>query len=917
MISAHTCAQTSSSTLSHSVQTKQVLDIIALISLESGQKLAHYEILEPIGKGGMGEVFRAKDGKLGRDVAIKVLPEEFARDAERLARFKREAKVLASLNHPNIAAIYGLERSGDTHYLVLELVPGETLAERIARGPIPVDEAVRIAMKIAEALEEAYEHGIVHRDLKPANVKITPDDEVKVLDFGLAKAFVADHDTPEAAGSMSPTITRDATRAGVIMGTAAYMSPEQAKGKRVGRRADIWAFGAVLYEMLTGRRAFIGEDVSDTLAAVLRAEPDWDLLPAKIDGALGNILRLCLTKDVKLRARDIGDVRLAMDGAFETPRRASEPGAPASRALPWVAAVVASLVTGLAAWSLMRSEPAAPEPTRRFAITLPPEAELSRTGGTFFAISQDGSDLVYIGEGEAGRQLFRRSMHQLDVVPIQDTLQPSRPFFSPDGAWLGFFTVQGLEKISLAGGPAVPICDDPICGRGNRGGAWTLDERIVIGSNEGGLSIVAADGGAPEPLTAAAEGKGHWYPAVLPNGSGVLFTSSSSGAFYRGARMALYDFESEEFRELLDGAFPRFAEGHILFAREDSLWAVPFDQDALELTGDPFFVQEDVARPNTTVQFQVAQNQTLVYMPASAGGPAPIPVWVDRRGRVEPLPGISGGSYRSLRLSPDGTRLALEELQTPTDLWIYDVARGTLSRLTTDPATESSPLWTPDGERVVFGSDRENSRGLYSRQADGTGDAERLTTVDYTRRLRPHSWSSDGTMLLFSTGGSRTTWDIGFLSMAGESSPRFLIQTEMVERHPAVSPDGRWIAYTSELSGEPEVYVERFPDLGDRRLISTDGGTMPLWSPDGRELFYMTPDDAKLMVVSIDSETRFKAGAPEVLFEGNFFRLGGLRSYDVTPDGQRFVILSRDGTDTTKNVAPPSLVVVQNWLAEY
>ena len=790
------------------------------MSLESSQRLAHYEILEPIGKGGMGEVFRAKDRKLGRDVAIKVLPEEFARDAERLARFKREAKVLASLNHPNIAAIYGLEQSGDTHYLVLELVPGETLAERIARGPIPVDEAVRIAMKIAEALEEAHEHGIVHRDLKPANVKITPDDEVKVLDFGLAKAFVADHDAPEAAGSMSPTITRDATRAGVIMGTAAYMSPEQAKGKRVGRRADIWAFGAVLYEMLTGRRAFTGEDVSDTLAAVLRAEPEWDLLPEKTDGALGNILRLCLTKDVKRRARDIGDVRLAMDGAFETLRRASEPGAPAPRALPWVTAVLASLVTGLAVWSLIRSETSAPEPTRRFAITLPPEAELATTGGTYFAISPDGSDLVYIGEGEAGRQLFRRSMHQLDVVPIRDTLQPSRPFFSPDGAWLGFFTDQGLEKISLAGGPAVPICDDPICGWGSRGGAWTLDERIVVGSSEGGLSIVAADGGTPEPLTAADEGKGHVYPVVLPNGSGVLFMSSP--APYWEARVALYDFESEESRDLLDGAFPRFAEGHILFARDDSLWAVPFDQDALELTGDPFFLQEDVARPNAVVQFQVAQDGTLVYMPASAEGSAPIPVWVDRKGRVEPLPGISGGSYRSLRLSPDGTRLALEELQTPTDLWIYDVARGTLSRLTTDPAFEVSPLWTPDGERVVFGSDRENSRGLFSVQADGTGDVERLMTVDAGLFVQPHSSSSDGTMLLFSSVGNRTTWDIGWLSMAGESSPQFLIQTEMAERHPAVSPDGRWIAYTSELSGEPEVYVERFPRLG-RPAADLDG----------------------------------------------------------------------------------------------
>ena len=481
--------------------------------------LAHYEIVEPIGKSGMGEVFRAKDGKLGRDVAIKVLPEAFARDAERLARFQREAKVLAALNHPNIAAIYGLEQSGDTHYLVLELVPGETLAERIARGPIPVDEAIRIAKKIADALEEAHEHGIVHRDLKPANIKLTPDDEIKVLDFGIAKAFVADHETPSADSSMSPTLTRDATRAGVILGTAAYMSPEQAKGKQVDKRADIWAFGAVLYEMLTGSRVFLGEDVSDTLAAVLRAEPDWDALPAQTHDAVRNVLRLCLTKEVKLRARDIGDVRLAIDGEFETERASSEPPAAGPRAHPWVVAVVASLVTGLAVLSLTlfmaRFEPRPPELTKRFAITLPPEAELASQGGTFFALSWDGSDLVYIGTGDEGRQLFRRSMHQLDVVPIRDTVQPWRPFFSPDGAWLGFFTGQRLEKISLSGGPATTVCNDPICGAGqSRGGSWTMDGHIVFGAPQGGLSIVSAAGGDPRSLTAAEEGVGHILPGA-------------------------------------------------------------------------------------------------------------------------------------------------------------------------------------------------------------------------------------------------------------------------------------------------------------------------------------------------------------------------------------------------------------------
>ena len=843
------------------------------MSLESGQRLAHYEILEPIGKGGMGEVFRAKDRTLGRDVAIKVLPEEFARDAERLARFKREAKVLASLNHPNIASIYGLERSGDTHYLVLELVPGETLAERIARGPIPVDEAIRIAMKIAEALEEAHEQGIVHRDLKPANIKITPDDEVKVLDFGLAKAFV--DDTPGADSSMSPTITRDATRAGVIMGTAAYMSPEQAKGKHVDRRADVWAFGVVFYEMLTGRRAFSGDDVSDTLAAVLRAEPEWNALPSETDVALRNILHLCLTKDVKLRVRDIGDVRLAMDGAFDT---ASE-GSYSRRALTPIAAVVAGLmiVTALAVWSLTRSEPPAPVTTKRFAIALPPEAELSMSGGTFFALSRDGSDLVYIGEGEAGPQLFRRSMHQLDVVPIRDTRGAMRPFFSPDGAWLGFFTNEGLEKVSLAGGPASTICDDPICrgARNARGGSWTLDERIVVGSRVGGLFIVSADGGAPEPLTTADEGKSHRYPVVLPRGRAILFTNTAPQG-YEEARVALYVFESGEYRELFDGSIPRFASGHILFAREDSLWAVPFDENALEPRGDPFLVQEDVARLNRiTIQFQVAHDGTLVYMTGSAGE-APTPVWVDREGRVDVLPGIPQDGYISVRVSPDGTRLALESFST-SDLWIYDVARGTLSRLTTDPARDNNPLWTLDGERVVFGSDREGPWGLFWVSADGTGDVERLLTDDVGLYLSPHAWTPDGSMLLFSGDYTGRLADIGMLSMTGDRDSEFLIQTEFVEAHPAVSPDGEWIAYTSMHSGRPEVYVERFPDLGDRRMISTAGGRLPLWSPDGRELFYTTLDNAKLMVVSIDAAPAFTAGAPDVWFEGNLLFAGHRR----------------------------------------
>ena len=470
------------------------------------------------------------------------------------------------------------------------------------------------------------------------------------------------------------------------------------------------------------------------------------------------------------------------------------------------------------------------------------------------------------------------------------------------------------EGISF-GWARTTVCDDPICAAAgaSRGGSWTLDDRIVFGALEGGLSIVSAAGGDPQSLTAAEEGVGHWYPVVMPDDRAILFTIYPGS--YQGARVALYVFSSGEVRELFEGAIPRFASGHILYAREDSLWAVAFDEDALEPEGNPFLVQEDVARPNTTVQFQVAEDGTLVYVPGGFGFSAPAAVWVDREGRQEPIP-MSEDSYRSVRLSPDGTRLALQEFQMPSDLWVYDIARGTLNRLTNDPAQDLSPLWTLDGKRVVFGSEREGVSGLFSMNADGTGDVERLMTEDFGTFLSPHAWAPDGTTLLFSGGGSGGR-DILFLFVPGEREPEALIRTEFHEDQPAVSADGRWVAYMSRLSGQSEVFVERFPDLGDRRLVSTGGGRIPLWSSDGSELFYMNLDSNKLMVVAIDSEAGLTIGTPEVLFEGDFFSEFGLRTYDVTPDGQRFVMLTRGGAETSEQDAAPALVVVQNWLAEH
>ena len=602
------------------------------MSLSSGHKLDHYEILELIGKGGMGEVYRARDGKLGRDVAIKVLPDELAEDTERLSRFQREAQVLASLNHPNIASIYGLEQSEGTHYLVLELVPGETLAERIARGPIPAGEAIEIAMQIAEALEAAHEQGIVHRDLKPANIKLTEDGKGKVLDFGLAKAFV--QQTPEADSSMSPTLTRDATRVGVILGTAAYMSPEQAKGKRVDKRADIWAFGAVVYEMLTGKRAFTGEDVSDTLAAVLRAEPDLDALRADVSPAVRTALARCLEKNPTERVRDIGDVKLAMGGAFAEPadddavlgatstaRRASVGALIAAVA----AAFALSAITGVAVWNL---KPQARRPSVRVVAT-PPSAtrlDISLAPDVDVAITPDGTRIVYAVSGNGQRELVVRPLDQLEATPITKgrdrgaRIIPRGVFLSPDGNWVGYFQSRRLQKVSILGGPPVTIC--PLPDGAPRGASWGLDDTIVFATSSptsaptSGLWRVPAAGGEPEELTKPdPDGGDHLWPEILPGGEAVLFTIM--GDSVESAQIALLTLVDGHIRVLIPGGSnPRYvASGHIVYGVGGTLRAVGLDLETLEVTTDPVPVLEGVVtKPSGAADFGVSRDGSLVYV---------------------------------------------------------------------------------------------------------------------------------------------------------------------------------------------------------------------------------------------------------------------------------------------------------------
>ena len=603
-----------------------------------GTKLAHYEILEPIGKGGMGEVYRARDGKLGRDVAIKVLPEEFAKDKERLSRFQREAKLLASLNHPNIASIYGLEESDGVKALVLELVEGPTLAERIAEGPIPVEEALPIARQIAEALEAGHEAGVIHRDLKPANIKTKEDGTVKVLDYGLAKAL--EGDSPSGADSelsQSPTLTRQGTQSGVILGTAAYMSPEQAKGKRVDKRADIWAFGAVVYEMLTGKRAFAGEDVSDTLAAVLRAEPDLDALPVETPESLRLVLRLCLSKDVTRRFQSIGDVRLAMEGAFETTATQGAVSQPVgwrpSMGMATAAALLLGVITGVGLWSVMHREPT-PRPVARFSLPLPPGDSLTGRGRHVVALSSDGTRLVY----SANQQLYLRAMDQIEATPVRGTEGGARsPFFSPEGEWVGFWAEGQLKKVAIRGGAPVSLCEAQI----PWGARWGADDTIVFGQRGAGILRVSANGGTPEVLIPleGTEEVGHG-PQVLPGEKAMLFTLGD-GTNWDDAQIVVHSLETGERKVLIEGGRDAryVATGHLVYVLDGTLLAVPFDVDELEVTGGPIPMAEGVMTAGSrtgAAHFSVSDTGALVYVAGSDRADRTL-VWVDRDGREEAL----------------------------------------------------------------------------------------------------------------------------------------------------------------------------------------------------------------------------------------------------------------------------------------
>ncbi|MCM2257251.1 MAG: protein kinase [Vicinamibacteria bacterium] len=823
-----------------------------------GSALGPYEIVAPLGAGGMGEVLRARDTKLGREVAIKVLPAAFAQDAERLARFRREAQILASLNHSNIAAIYGLEESEGVLALVMELVEGEDLSERLKRGAVPIEDAVLIAKQIADALEEAHEKGIVHRDLKPANVKVTADGKVKVLDFGLAKAFAGDPASSASVDlSQSPTLATVAgTRMGVILGTAAYMSPEQARGKTVDKRADIWAFGVVLFEMLSGQRLFAGETVSDTLAAVLRQEIDWKALPEATPWKARRLLERCLARDPKARLRDVGEVRIALEGPDETVTSApvvgveAAAGAVARARTPWmVATVVATLMAIGALWTA-RKPADRPQPLRRFSVELGAEASLFPLNrGSVIALSPDGTTLAFTARPTATDppRLFVRRLDQLRALELPGTEGARHPFFSPDGQWIAFFTEDRLVKVATGGGAVVTLC--PVTT--DRAGTWTEDGQIVFAAgNREGLSRVGPAGGAPVPFTTLDEKAGeitHRSPQVLPGGRGVIYAAHTRGTDFSGSTIWVQPANGQPRKKLLEGGLSPhyFGSGHLLFVREGTLFAAPFDLDRLETTGPPVPAVEQVHSDESSggAMFAIARDGTFAHVADTGDDDQTSIAWLDNRGVVTPL-GAKPAGYTGLRVSPDGSRIAVV-LRSPkdSDVWVYEWQRDTMSRLTFGKNSETAPAWTPDGGRIAFSSDQKGPPNLYWKRSDGTGEEQRLT--DSPNAQYATSWHPSGKFLAFLEFTREAGVDIRILPMDGDETtawkagtPTTFLGSPFSEWGAVFSPDGRWVAYTSNESGRSEVYIRPFPGPGGKWQVSTDGGNWPFWSVDGRQLFF-------------------------------------------------------------------------------
>jgi Tol biopolymer transport system component len=882
--------------------------------MEPNTKLGNYEVIEKIGAGGMGEVYRARDTRLGRDVALKLLPAIFADDPDRLGRFEREARLLAALNHPNIAAIYGLEHADGKRFLVLELVQGDDLSARIAQGPVPLEEALPIARDIAEALEYAHEQGIVHRDLKPANIKLTPEGRVKVLDFGLAKALESEDGTDPRL-SQSPTVLASSpTIAGVILGTAAYMSPEQARGKSVDKRSDVFAFGAVLYEMLTGTQAFMGDTVSDTLASVLKTQPDAGVLPENTPRAIRELLKRCLEKDARLRLRDIGEARIAIDTARHGGTDEAAVAAPAATPVDGAARFRANLVWGVATLAIASAAffasrlvtPAHNDaPLRKLAI------EAADDGGSLssmrVALSPDGKRIAYV----ANDRLWVRELSKLEATEIPGTEKAEIPFWSPDGTQVGYRIGSTFYRVGASGGNGTIVSATNETFTGGSGAQWTGDDRIIFTTGAKGILEVPALGGDPVEIVPRLDGETDIHePGVLPGGRGILFVPH----YQQGGPRDLVVYADGKRKILLSLPnqriwTPRYSStGHILFRRtpnNSGIWALPFSLSKLEATGEPFLVALDGSEPCP------GPDGMLVYR--AGGGVASMQfAWIARDGTMTAsLSDVFDNTGRPT-ISPDGGRFAgiVNEGNNNGDIFVFDLARGTRQRLSFDPAWDIEPEWSPDGKAVYYVCTKDGM--VRMRRADGTGD-EQLVIKGWSPNVSP-----DGKWLLVDDDDPNSiSTDIFMVALPADTSSerKLLIGTKKNEQTPRVSPSGRYLAYESDESGRDEIYLTRFPGAEGKWQVSVSGGTRARWDPAGGHLYFTS--DTALMEVDVTEEPELRLGNPRQLFLLDDARvyIGRTATYDVERGGKRFIMCY----NASSAAASPKLklIVAENWPAEF